>query len=100
MENMAFVSMANNLVTYFSALMHYPFAESANMITNYMGTLFLLTLVGGFISDSFLTRFWTIISFASAELLVRTLNLALAFVKIIIDSKKIERLGKGPHPNL
>lgn len=69
MENMAFVSMANNLVTYITVLLHNPLAESANMITNYMGTLFLLTLVGGFISDSFLTRFWTIISFAATELL-------------------------------
>lgn len=69
MENMAFVSMANNLVTYVSTLMHYPLAKSANMITNYMGTLFLLTLVGGFISDALLTRFSTIISFGTTELL-------------------------------
>ena len=37
LENMAIVSMANNLITYFTSLMHYPLAESSNMITNYMG---------------------------------------------------------------
>ena len=37
LENMAIVSMANNLITYFISLMHYPLAESSNMITNYMG---------------------------------------------------------------
>lgn len=69
LENMAFISIAINLVRYFSVSMHYSLAVSANMLTNYMGTSFLLTLVGGFISDSFITRFWTIVSFACAELL-------------------------------
>lgn len=69
LENMAFISNATNLVTYFSYSMHYSLVDSANMLTNYMGTSFLLTLVGGFISDSFITRFWTIVSFASAEFL-------------------------------
>jgi peptide/histidine transporter 3/4 len=69
LENMAFISNATNLVRYFSVSMHYSLAVSANMLTNYMGTSFLLTLVGGFISDSFITRFSTIVSFASAELL-------------------------------
>eukprot|EP01018_Ginkgo_biloba_P013798 Gb_25160 [translate_table: standard] len=69
LENMTFISNASNLVTYFISFMHYSIAESANMLTNYMGTSFLLTLVGGFISDSFISRFWTIFFFGSTELL-------------------------------
>ncbi|KAK1270761.1 putative peptide/nitrate transporter [Acorus gramineus] len=63
LENMVFISNASNLITYFRSYMHYPVAKSANMVTNFMGTSFILTLFGGFVSDSFITRFSTIILF-------------------------------------
>ncbi|KAK1294561.1 putative peptide/nitrate transporter [Acorus calamus] len=63
LENMVFISNASNLITYFISYMHYPVAKSANMVTNFMGTSFILTLFGGFVSDSFITRFSTIILF-------------------------------------
>ncbi|EOX93786.1 hypothetical protein SCA6_014183 [Theobroma cacao] len=69
LENMVFLSNATNFVAYFLKSMHYPAAESANMVTNFMGTSFLLTLLGGFISDSFFTRFKTFIIFCTLELL-------------------------------
>ncbi|XP_038974673.1 protein NRT1/ PTR FAMILY 4.2-like [Phoenix dactylifera] len=68
LENMVFISNASNLVTYFYSYMHYSVAESSNMVTNYMGTCFIITLLGGFISDSFLPRFWSIVIFGIAEL--------------------------------
>ncbi|XVE72685.1 hypothetical protein DITRI_Ditri11bG0058700 [Diplodiscus trichospermus] len=46
-----------------------PAAESANMVTNFLGTSFLLTIFGGFICDSFFTRFKTFIIFCTLELL-------------------------------
>ncbi|XVF21304.1 hypothetical protein REPUB_Repub12eG0079400 [Reevesia pubescens] len=69
LENMVFLSNATNFVAYFLKSMHYPAAESANMVTNFMGTSFLLTIFGGFISDSFFTRFKTFIIFCTLELL-------------------------------
>ncbi|XP_022769912.1 protein NRT1/ PTR FAMILY 4.2 isoform X1 [Durio zibethinus] len=69
LENMVFLSNATNFVTYFLKSMHYPAAESANMVTNFMGTSFLLTILGGFISDSFVTKFKTFIIFCTLELL-------------------------------
>jgi hypothetical protein len=41
-------------ITYFSALMSYPLADSANMLTNYKDIFFLLTLGESFISYSFI----------------------------------------------
>lgn len=70
LENMVFLSNATNFVTYFIKSMHYQPAEAANMVTNFLGTSFLLTIFGGFISDSFLTRFKTFIIFCIIELLV------------------------------
>ncbi|GAY50760.1 protein NRT1/ PTR FAMILY 4.2 [Citrus sinensis] len=69
LENMVFLSNAINFVAYFLKSMHYPAAESAIMVNNFMGTSFLLTIFGGFISDSFLTRFTTFILFCTIELL-------------------------------
>ncbi|KAE8685860.1 Protein NRT1/ PTR FAMILY 4.1 [Hibiscus syriacus] len=69
LENMVFLSNATNFVAYFLKSMHYSAAESANMVTNFMGTSFLLTIFGGFVSDSFLTRFKTFIFFCTLELL-------------------------------
>ncbi|KAK9282550.1 hypothetical protein L1049_005471 [Liquidambar formosana] len=69
---MVFLSNAINFVAYFQKSMHYPSAKSANMVTNFMGTSFLLTIFGGFISDSFFTRFTTFIIFCMVELLLNT----------------------------
>ncbi|XP_057869752.1 protein NRT1/ PTR FAMILY 4.5 [Cryptomeria japonica] len=94
LENMTFISIATNLITYFHSSMHYSIADSANMLTNYMGTSFLLTLVGGFVSDSFVSRFWTIIFFGSIE----TLGLIMLTVQAQIPRMKPE-VGSSEHPN-
>lgn len=70
LENMVFLCNASNFVTYFLKSMHYSAAESANMVTNFMGTSFLLTVFGGFICDSYFTRFTTFIFSCVLELLV------------------------------
>ncbi|XP_010532920.1 PREDICTED: protein NRT1/ PTR FAMILY 4.2-like [Tarenaya hassleriana] len=69
LENLVFLANANNFVTYFMKSMHYGSARSANMVTNFMGTSFLLTLFGGFVADSFLTRFTSFVLFCSLEIL-------------------------------
>ncbi|KAI3522086.1 hypothetical protein L1887_11565 [Cichorium endivia] len=67
LENMAFLSMAVSLVTYFYGYMNFSLTKSATTLTNFMGTAFLLSLFGGFISDTYLSRFKTCILFASFE---------------------------------
>ncbi|KAK9993007.1 hypothetical protein SO802_022710 [Lithocarpus litseifolius] len=69
LENLVFLSNASNFVAYFLMSMNYKPAEASNMVTNFMGTSFLLTIFGGFISDAFITRFKTFIFFCSIELL-------------------------------
>ncbi|KAH9322868.1 hypothetical protein KI387_017507 [Taxus chinensis] len=69
-DNIAFLATAVNLVSYFNGFMNLKIAEAANTLTNYMGTAFLLALFGGFVSDSYITRFKTCIIFASGEFLI------------------------------
>ncbi|GAU23710.1 hypothetical protein TSUD_304840 [Trifolium subterraneum] len=71
LENMAFVANAVSLVTYFFGNMNFSLTKSATTLTNFMGTAFLLPLVGGFISDTYLSRFKTCVLFACMELLER-----------------------------
>lgn len=57
LENLAFLANASNLVTYLTGFMHYSLAQSATTVTNFMGTAFLLALLGGFLSDAFFTTY-------------------------------------------
>ncbi|KAK1276181.1 putative peptide/nitrate transporter [Acorus gramineus] len=67
-EIMAIAAVGNNLITYVFNEMHYPLSKSANVVTNFIGTVFLLSLLGGFLSDSYLGSFWTMLIFGFVEL--------------------------------
>ncbi|XP_004501602.1 protein NRT1/ PTR FAMILY 4.5-like [Cicer arietinum] len=69
LENMAFVANAVSLITYFLGYMNLSLTKSATTLTNFMGTAFLLPLIGGFICDTYLSRFKTCVLFACMELL-------------------------------
>eukprot|EP01018_Ginkgo_biloba_P036825 Gb_32317 [translate_table: standard] len=64
-ERMCIVGISSNLVTYLVGRLHISNADSANIVTNFMGTLYILCLFGGFISDSLLGRYRTIAIFAT-----------------------------------
>ncbi|KAL8116404.1 hypothetical protein AgCh_022774 [Apium graveolens] len=67
-EIMGIAAVGNNLITYVINEMHYSLSRSANIVTNFIGTLFILALVGGFLSDSYLGCFWTMLIFGFLEL--------------------------------
>lgn len=69
-EMMAIAAVGNNLITYVLNDMHFPLSKSANIVTNFVGTVFLLSLLGGFLSDSHLGSFWTMLIFGFVELSV------------------------------
>ncbi|KAG9441488.1 hypothetical protein H6P81_017342 [Aristolochia fimbriata] len=105
LENMAFMSNAVSLVTYFSGHMNFNLTKSANTLTNYMGTAFLLSLLAGFISDTYLNKFKTCILFGLVELVgYVTLGLQAHFDVLkptpcgglaITDSSKCEAASSG-----
>lgn len=72
LEIMAIAGVGNNLISYVFNDMHFSLSKSANIVTNFVGTIFLLSLLGGFLSDSYLGTFSTILIFSFVELLVRT----------------------------
>ncbi|OVA00438.1 Proton-dependent oligopeptide transporter family [Macleaya cordata] len=90
-ERLTTMGIAVNLVTYLVGTMHLPSATSANIVTDFMGTSFLLCLLGGFLADSFLGRYKTIAIFA----LVQTLGTGMLSV-----STKLPQLRPRPCNNL
>ncbi|KAJ1392683.1 PTR2 family proton/oligopeptide symporter, conserved site [Sesbania bispinosa] len=66
-ERLTTMSIAVNLVTYLTGTMHLANASSANIVTNFMGTSFMLCLLGGFIADTFIGRYLTVAIFATVQ---------------------------------
>ncbi|XP_049390246.1 protein NRT1/ PTR FAMILY 4.5-like [Solanum stenotomum] len=64
---MAFFATGVSLVTYFYGFMNFSITESATAVTNFMGTAFLLSLFGAFLSDTYLSRFKTCVLFGCIE---------------------------------
>ncbi|EFH65002.1 ATNRT1:2 [Arabidopsis lyrata subsp. lyrata] len=69
LENLAYLANASNLVLYLREYMHMSPSKSANDVTNFMGTAFLLALLGGFLSDAFFSTFHIFLISASIEFL-------------------------------
>ncbi|KAF5478469.1 hypothetical protein F2P56_005027 [Juglans regia] len=67
MERLTTLGIAVNLVTYMTRTMHLGNATSANTVTNFLGTSFMLCLLGGFVADTFLGRYLTIAIFATVQ---------------------------------
>ncbi|OIT08711.1 PREDICTED: protein NRT1/ PTR FAMILY 4.6-like [Nicotiana attenuata] len=72
LENLAYLANASNLVLYLSEYMHFSPSKSANYVTNFMGTAFLLALLGGFLSDAFCTTYCIYLISAVIEFLTLT----------------------------
>ncbi|KAH9670228.1 hypothetical protein KPL70_016897 [Citrus sinensis] len=83
LENMGFIANAISMVLYFKNEMHFNLAGASNTLTNLMGSTFLLCLVGGFISDTFLSRFATCLIFGTLEVL------ALVMITVQAYSEKL-----------
>ncbi|KAF3330930.1 protein NRT1/ PTR FAMILY 4.6-like isoform X1 [Carex littledalei] len=67
--NAANVANLMNLVSYLHGTMHMGIASSATTATNFIGAMCMFSLVGAFISDSYIKRFHTMLIFGPLEVL-------------------------------
>ncbi|XP_057479862.1 protein NRT1/ PTR FAMILY 4.6-like [Actinidia eriantha] len=87
LENLAYLANASNLVLYLSKFMHFSPSRAANIVTNFMGTAFLLALLGGFLADAFFTSYCIYPISATVEfagLLILTLQAHTSSLKPLI----------------
>ncbi|ONK63015.1 uncharacterized protein A4U43_C07F10500 [Asparagus officinalis] len=68
LENIGFIANMVSLVLYFLGVMHFGSADASTTLTNFIGATFLLTILGGFISDTYMTRLNTVLMFGLVEM--------------------------------
>ncbi|XP_068662961.1 protein NRT1/ PTR FAMILY 4.6-like [Aristolochia californica] len=69
MSSLANVPNLLNLVTYLHSVMHMAIDTTSTTMTNFFGATCAFALLGGFLSDSYITRFKTILIFGPFEIL-------------------------------
>eukprot|EP00262_Sarcandra_glabra_P003111 TRINITY_DN135_c0_g1_i1.p1 TRINITY_DN135_c0_g1~~TRINITY_DN135_c0_g1_i1.p1 ORF type:complete len:594 (-),score=37.98 TRINITY_DN135_c0_g1_i1:288-2048(-) len=90
-ERLTTLGIAVNLVTYLTGTMHLGNAVSANTVTNFLGTSFMLCLLGGFVADTFLGRYLTIAIFTA----VQTSGVTILTISTIVPSLKPPKCTAG-----
>ncbi|XP_077227058.1 major facilitator superfamily protein isoform X2 [Tasmannia lanceolata] len=67
-ERMAYFGLSVNMVTFMFYIMHRPFTSSANAVNNFLGISQASSVLGGFLADAYLGRYWTIAIFTTLYL--------------------------------
>lgn len=72
LENLASLSLAVNLIIYFLTVMYIDLAGGSNLLTNYMGTSYMVAVLLSVFADTFIGRYKTVIISCLIELVVST----------------------------
>ncbi|MED6125136.1 hypothetical protein PIB30_065866 [Stylosanthes scabra] len=67
-ERMAYFGLSVNMVAFMFYVMHRPFTTSSNAVNNFLGISQASSVLGGFVADAYLGRYWTIAIFSSIYL--------------------------------
>ncbi|KAF8020961.1 hypothetical protein BT93_G1395 [Corymbia citriodora subsp. variegata] len=70
-ERMAYFGLSVNMVAFMFYVMHKPFSSSSNAVNNFLGISQASSVLGGFLADAYLGRYWTIAIFTTIYLVVR-----------------------------
>ena len=60
-ERMAYYGISSNLVLYMTKKLHQGTVKSANNVTNWVGTVWMTPILGAYVADALLGRYWTFI---------------------------------------
>lgn len=74
LENIGFVANMSTMVLYFHFVLFFDMQTSANTLTNFLGSTFFLTILGGFISDTYMNRLYTCLLFGFLEIMVKWIS--------------------------
>lgn len=76
-ERFAYQGLAGNLIQYLTNVLKEPIATAAKNVNTWVGVSSLFPLLGGFVADSYLGRFNTILLSSLIYLVVIKLNFPL-----------------------
>lgn len=60
-ERMAYYGISSNLIVYLTNKLHQGTVTSANNVTNWVGTIWITPILGAYVADAHLGRYWTFI---------------------------------------
>ncbi|WJX10724.1 hypothetical protein P8452_01411 [Trifolium repens] len=81
---MAYYGISSNLLVYWTKKLHQGTVTSSNNVTNWIGTIFITPILGAYIADAHLGRYWTFVISALIYLLgmfLLTLSVSLPILK-------------------
>ncbi|XP_061353707.1 protein NRT1/ PTR FAMILY 5.4-like [Gastrolobium bilobum] len=100
-ERFAYIGLAGNLITYLTNVLHEPITEAVKNVNTWVGVSSLFPLLGGFVADSYLGRFKTIILSSLIYLLgMIFLTLSVSVVKqkkLFFIALYVLSIGDGGH---
>ncbi|XP_062209812.1 protein NRT1/ PTR FAMILY 5.2-like [Phragmites australis] len=86
-ERMAYYGIASNLVIYLTDKLHQGTVEASNNVTNWSGTVFLTPLLGAYVADAYLGRYWTFV-----------VGSAIYFMGMVLLTLSVSLPGLKPPP--
>lgn len=93
-ERLAYFGLAVNMVTFMFFIMHRSFTTSANAVNNFLGISQVSSVIGGFIADAYLGRYWTIAIFTTIYLAGLTVITLIGSMNIFVPSgQKCDKLA-------
>uniref|UniRef100_A0A0V0IPM9 Putative peptide/nitrate transporter-like n=1 Tax=Solanum chacoense TaxID=4108 RepID=A0A0V0IPM9_SOLCH len=84
---MAYFGLSVNMVAFMFYVMHRPFSSSANAVNNFLGISQASSVLGGFVADAYLGRYWTIAIFTTIYLAGLTGITLLATIKVFVPNQ-------------
>ncbi|KAI3875509.1 hypothetical protein MKW98_018185 [Papaver atlanticum] len=96
-ERLAYYGMGTNLVTYLTEQLNQHNVVAVNNVSNWSGTCYVTPLLGAFLADAYLGRYWTIALFSIIYVFgmtLLTLSASVHGLKPPCDSQ-----GLNCHPN-
>ncbi|GAA0143896.1 hypothetical protein Leryth_015498 [Lithospermum erythrorhizon] len=90
---LAFTGVEVNMVLFSKTVLRQSNADAANNFSRWMGTLNICTLLGAFLSDSYLGRYLTCVVF-QAVLLIALVILSISSQEILLKPEGCGKIGK------
>ncbi|KAI3908474.1 hypothetical protein MKX01_009276 [Papaver californicum] len=90
-ERMSFYGISSNLVVYLTNELHEGTVKSSNNVTDWAGTVWMTPIIGAFIADAYMGRYWTFLA-ASA---IYLLGMILLTLTVSVPGLKPPTCGHG-----
>ncbi|XP_021289389.1 protein NRT1/ PTR FAMILY 8.1-like [Herrania umbratica] len=93
-ERLAYYGMGTNLVNYLEQRLNQGNVTASNNVTNWSGTCYITPLIGAFLADAYLGRYWTIAGFS----IIYVLGMTLLTFSASVNGLKPSCNGDVCHP--